>query len=99
MAAVAWEARGPLGDGLDASAGREAPAKTPPCRHDPAHCPVCQLLVTLAATAAIPPAIPAINEITFERPAPSNGPVAVLFLSTLDARGPPEPLPLLPECL
>jgi hypothetical protein len=58
-------------------------------RHDSQTCSICQLLLTLAATTEVPQALPAIHEVTFEQPAPSERPLADTFLSTLDARGPP----------
>jgi hypothetical protein len=60
-----------------------------PHRHDSRTCGICQLLLTLAATPQVPPALPAANLVAFDRPALSDQPAAHTFLSTLDARGPP----------
>jgi len=66
-----------------------APGKPVPHRHAPRDCGICQLLLTLAATAEIPQPLPAVHPLTFEQPAASERPIADTFLSTLDARGPP----------
>ena len=66
-----------------------APSKPSPQRHDPQKCSICQVLLTLAATTGIPPALPAISEVRSEPLAPSDQPAHDTFLSAVDARGPP----------
>jgi hypothetical protein len=65
------------------------PSEPGPCHHDPAKCPTCQVLLTLAATTTVPPALPAIAQATFNQPIPTDHPLADAFPAILDARGPP----------
>ena len=65
------------------------PDKPAPHRHDPQKCSICQFLLMLAAPMGIAPALPAIDQVASERPAPPERPAAATFRSTLDARGPP----------